>query len=84
MPRYFFSFDDGWVGTPDLVGRDLPNDEAAKAEAARLAAEVGIDRAIEGQLPPYEWIEVTDEVQRAVARLPVVQCVRGPNRSCAR
>ena len=81
MPRYFFSFDDGRAGTPDLVGRDLRDDEAAKTEAVRLAAEVGLDRAIEGQLPRYGWIDVRDEAQRAVARLPVVECARDPNRS---
>ena len=81
MPRYFFSFDDGRAGTSDLVGRDLLNDEAAKAEAVRLAAEVALDRAIEGQGPPYEWIDVRDEAQRAVVRLPVAECAREPNRS---
>ena len=81
MPRYFFSFDDGEPSTPDLVGRDLPNDEAAKAEAVKLAAELGLDRAIEGQAPPFEWIEVTDEAQRPVAPLRVVECAREPNRS---
>ena len=59
MPRYFFSFDDGEPGTPDLVGLDLPNAEAAKAEAFKLAAELGLDRAIEGQAPPFKWISRT-------------------------
>jgi hypothetical protein len=81
VPRYFFSFDDGEPGTPDLVGRHLPNDEAAKAEAVKLAAELGLDRAIEGQAPPFKWIEVTDEAQMAVVGLPVVHCARKPNRS---
>jgi hypothetical protein len=70
VPRYFFSFDDGEPGTPDLVGLDLPNAEAAKAEAFKLAAELGLDRAIEGQAPPFKWIEVTDEVQGRLSASP--------------
>ncbi len=80
MPRYFFNFDSGPAASEDFVGRDLPDDEAAKAEATKLAADLGIDQAVEGHLPRYEWIEVRDEAQRAVARLPVADTLREPNR----
>ena len=61
MPRYFFNLSNGPVSVQDLVGRDLPDDEVAKAEAKRLAAEFGIDQALEGRPPAYQWLEVVDE-----------------------
>jgi hypothetical protein len=81
VPRYFFNFDTGHQGSVDLVGRDLPDDEAAKSEAAKLAAGLSIDQALEGELPRFEWIEVRDEAERAVARLPVATSLKEPNRT---
>jgi hypothetical protein len=81
VPRYFFHFERQDANASDLIGHDLPNDEAAKDEAAKLAADVGMSDAIEGQLPTFEWVEVVDEQQRPVARLPVRDAVREPNRS---
>jgi hypothetical protein len=80
VPRYFFNFDDRQSGLADLIGRDLPDDEAAKSEAMKLAADVGIDKAIVGELPIYDWIEVLDEAQRPIARLRVTDALKEPNR----
>jgi hypothetical protein len=80
VPRYFFNFDNGVSGLADLVGRDLPDDEAAKSHAVRLAADLSADSAIEGELPTFQWIEVVDEAQRPVARLPVSDTLKEPNR----
>lgn len=80
MPRYFFSFQNERTATADLIGRDLPDDQAAKAEAAKLAADQGISDAVEGELPAFAWIEVVDEEQRPVARLPVAETIKEPNR----
>lgn len=82
VTRYFFNFgkQDGCAASPDFVGKDLPDDEAAKAEAAKLAADAGISDAVEGEVPTFLWIEVVDEEQRPVARLPVANMVREPNR----
>jgi hypothetical protein len=80
MPRYFFNFDDRATGSADLIGRNLPDDEAAKSEARKLAADLGIDQAREGRSPTFRWIEVIDEAQRPVARLPVADTLREPNR----
>lgn len=80
MPRYFFNFESDSSTGADLVGRDLPDDEAAKAEGAKLAADLAIDDAIEGELPAFEWLEVLDEGQRPVARLRVAETIREPNR----
>jgi hypothetical protein len=80
MPRYFFNFERDGAAQADLVGRDLPDDHAAKFEAARLAADIGMSDALEGKWPSYEWVEVVDEEERAVARLPVANAIREPNR----
>ena len=34
LTRYFFNFDNDSAAVADLVGRELPDDEAAKQEAA--------------------------------------------------
>ncbi len=80
MPRYFFIFENGEAASADLIGRDLPNDEAAKHHAAKLAADLSTDQALEGKLPAYQWIEVVDEAQRPVVRLPVAAALSEPNR----
>jgi hypothetical protein len=80
MPRYFFNFDGDRSAGADLVGRNLPNDEAAKAEAAKLAADMNVTHAIEGEWPAFQWIDVVDEEQRPVARLPISDAVPNPNR----
>ena len=60
MPRYFFHRTDGGF-EPDIEGTQLPNLDAARAEAVRFAAGVVQDH------PDYVWegrdfrIEVTDE-----------------------
>lgn len=80
MPRYFFEFENASTSVPDLVGRDLPDGLAAKAEAARVAAELAANEAVEGRAPTYEWVEVVDECGRPVVRLPVADALREPNR----
>ncbi len=70
MPRYFFNFLGDTSAGADFIGRALPNDEAAKSEGAKLAADVGVSGAVVGQLPTYEWLEVLDEAQRPVATPP--------------
>jgi hypothetical protein len=81
VPRYFFNFESGPAAGADLIGRDLADDAAATAEAAKLAAELGMDDAIEGERPAFQWIEVLDEEHRPVARLPVAEALKGPNRT---
>lgn len=79
MPRYFFNFEGDEVAA-DLIGRELRDDQAAKVEAAKLAADIGVSDAIDGEWPRFDWVEVMDEEQRAVARLPVANAIREPNR----
>jgi hypothetical protein len=44
MPRYFFDLDDGAGASRDREGTELPDLEAAKAEAAETAAAIGKER----------------------------------------
>jgi len=81
MPRYFFNFEGDGTAAPDLVGQELFNDEAAKAEAERLAADVRLQPSVEGARAAFDWVEVIDEFQRAVVRLPLADVAREPNRS---
>ena len=80
VPRYFFNFENHQSMTADLVGTDLPDDEAARIEAAKLAADQSIADAVEGELPAFAWIEVIGEDQRPIARLPVGDTIHEPNR----
>ena len=80
MSRYFFNFQSAQKSVADLVGRDLTNDKAAKSEAIKLAADLATNAAVEGQPPPFQWIEVIDECDRPVARLPIGDIIKEPNR----
>jgi hypothetical protein len=80
MPRYFFNFENAESSVPDLIGRELQHDIAAKAEAKKMAADLAMTDAIDGRSPTYEWIEVVDGHQRPIARLPVTEVIREPNR----
>ena len=80
MPRYFFNSESDGLAQADLVGCDLPDDHAAKGEAAKLAADIGMSAVLEGKWPAYEWVEVIDEEDCAVALLPVATAIREPNR----
>lgn len=80
MARYFFNFEDGKSSVPDWVGQDLPDPVAARGEAAKLAADVAMNLAVEGRSAPHSWIEVCDEHQRPIARFPVNEAIRGPSR----
>ena len=80
MPRYFFSFQNADSCADDLVGYDLPDELAARAQARKLAADLATGDALEGRLPKYEWVEVADELLRPVARLRVADAAHEPNR----
>jgi hypothetical protein len=80
LPRYFFNFENTHWSMADLIGRELQHDDAAKAEARKIAADLATTDAIEGRPPIYQWIEVVDAHQRPIARLPVAEVIREPNR----
>jgi hypothetical protein len=80
MPRYFFNFEGVTGVMPDLVGRELISDVAARGEAKKIAADLAAADAIEGRAPTYDWIEVVDSYQRPITRFRLGQAVREPNR----
>ena len=81
MPRYFFNVHGGGLAAPDLVGRKLPDDQAARAEAEALAKEVAIAELSGAPFPDRLWVEVVDEEQRPVVLLPIDEVPAAPNRS---
>ena len=79
VPRYFFNVHSETFANPDLVGRDLIDDDAARAEAHQLAREVVIAE-LTGGLPEKTWVEVVGEDQRPILLLPIDEAPAGPSR----
>jgi hypothetical protein len=71
MPTYYFSLRGKDFELPDLAGKILSDDSAARAEAERLAAELVESALISGSLPPDAVVEVDDEQMRPVLALPL-------------
>jgi hypothetical protein len=76
MPTYYFSLRGENFELPDLAGRSLSDDSAARAEAERLAAELVEQALVSGAMPPDAVVEVGDEQMRPVLALPLnpVEC----------
>jgi AcrR family transcriptional regulator len=71
MPTYYFTLRGERFELPDLAGKSLPDDAAARAEAERLAAELVETALIAGTMPPDAVVEVDDEEMRPVLALPL-------------
>ena len=71
MPTYYFNVRGEDFELPDLAGKSLSDDAAARAEAERLAAELVESALIAGNLPPDAVVEVDDEQMRPVLALPL-------------
>lgn len=69
--RYFInvSADEGTI--TDLVGVDLPDVEAARRHAISHRSELWETRILAGKPPLVGWLEVTDEHERGVLRIPL-------------
>lgn len=80
MPRYFFHFENTDSSVADFVGRDLEDGTAAISEARKLAADLATNAAVKGQLPTFDWIEVVDDCDRPIVRLPITDVIHEPNR----
>jgi len=70
MPRYFFNVRDrdGDV-SPDTEGQDLPDLEAAKAEAISANREMLGERLLHGGHLDHRQIEITDEQGIILAKI---------------
>lgn len=71
MPTYYFTLRGADFELPDLAGKSLRDDAAARAEAERLAAELVESALVSGTLPPDAVVEVDDEQMRPVLALPL-------------
>lgn len=71
MPTYYFTLRGESFELPDLAGKTLPDDEAARAEAERLAAELVETALASGALRPEAVLEVDDEEMRPLLALPL-------------
>jgi hypothetical protein len=71
MPTYYFNLRGEDFELPDLTGKRLSDDGAARAEAERLAAELVESALISGAIPPDAVVEVDDEQMRPVLALPL-------------
>lgn len=80
MPRYYFNVHGETFAAPDLVGRKLPDDEAARAEAKTVANELAQAEISSALFPANPWVEVVDDDQRPIAVIPASETAADPNR----
>jgi hypothetical protein len=71
MPTYYFNVRGENFELPDLTGKSLGDDKAAREEAERLAAELVESALVAGALPPDAVVEVDDEQLRPLLALPL-------------
>ena len=71
MPTYYFNLRGEDFDLPDLAGKSLRDDAAAREEAEQLAAELVESALISGAVPPDAVVEVDDEQMRPVLALPL-------------
>jgi hypothetical protein len=71
MPMYYFNLRGENFELPDLAGKSLSDDSAAREEAERLAAELVESALVSGTVPPDAVVEVDDEDMRPVLALPL-------------
>jgi hypothetical protein len=67
MPRYFFDVHDGEKHTPDHIGLELENTQAAQQEAVRALPGIAKDALPDGTQRDFV-IEVRDEGKRPILR----------------
>lgn len=66
MPRYYFDLDERGDVTADEEGRDLPDTEAARADAIREARHLMSSEVLRGHLCPDSIVRVRDEAGSTV------------------
>jgi hypothetical protein len=78
MPRFFFHARDGDQRLDDPEGVDLPDLDAARAEAAVGAREIAAGRIRQGQMLDGQSLEICDEAGRTLATIPLADAARLP------
>jgi hypothetical protein len=76
MPRYFFNIRDGYDVDEDEEGIELPDLEAARAEALATVEELRDELADAGNIE----LEITDETGRRLLTVPFFRGGQGRRR----
>jgi hypothetical protein len=71
MPIYYFNLRGDGHELPDLAGRMLSDEAAARAEAEKLVAELIETARMSGNAPPDEIVEVLDPDLRPLIAIPL-------------
>ncbi len=71
MRRFFFHVESDDLKVPDLVGAELRDIATVRAYAETQLTEIWAQRILTGQPPLTGWLEVVDQEERAVMRLPL-------------
>jgi hypothetical protein len=66
MPRYFFHVREGAELSRDREGQELPDTDAARAEAIRAGREILGEKLLHGGSLAHRQIEIADETGRVV------------------
>ena len=74
MAHYFFNIVDG-VRIDDEEGQELPDLEAARAEAVKSARSIMADAIWTGRLPLDEEIEIADQKGQVLAIVAFAEAV---------
>jgi hypothetical protein len=77
MPRYFFNIRDGYDVDEDEEGIELPDLDAARAEALATVEELRDELADAGNIE----LEITDETGRRLLTVPFFRRGQGGRRS---
>jgi len=75
MPRFYFHVCNGNGFDQDEEGLELPDVEAARAEAIRSARSIMADDVQRGMLDMSSFIEIEDETQQLVQTLCFAEAV---------
>jgi hypothetical protein len=71
MPIYYFQLRGDGYELPDLTGRALADEAAARAEAETLVAELIETARLTGEAPSAEVVEVLDPDLRPLVAIPL-------------
>jgi hypothetical protein len=78
MPRYFFHIRTGDAVIRDPDGSDLPNLDAARAEARQAARDLLAALLKEGGVLDGQVFEISDEAGSVLERIPFRSVIRLP------
>jgi hypothetical protein len=77
MPRFFFQYRNGHIRAEDPEGSELPDLDAARAEAGVALREFVAERFWANQPPGNPQFEIYDEAGRLLALVSPQSCLSG-------